>query len=150
MQLILYYTSSDNKEVDKKITQVATFSNVHPVEPIDVEAPSFSLGSASFEQLKNCNYAYVPELHRYYYVLPATLTNHCTLTLSLMEDYLMSHKAGIRALQAIIDKTEDTDIANLNFNDGSFINQEGKFLEVKIFPTGFADTPSNILMVAGG
>lgn len=149
MQLILYVTTSDKNEVNKSLSQVATFSNVHPIEPVDVEAPSFTLGSASFEQLRTCNYAYVPELHRYYYLEPATLANHGNVVVSLREDVLMSFADSIRSLTALVSRQENN--FNLYLPDPEFkvyANTDKKTLKFSNVP--FTKTPNFLLTVSGG
>lgn len=150
MDIVLYNNRSDNRDMNKSLQQLLSLSNVHPVEGFDVINPKIKLGSVNFTSLKNVNYAYIPDYNRYYYVDGPVITNNGVYYLSLSVDPLMSFKSAIRALTVIVDKTQNNNKANFNFNDGTFINQEGKFLEVEIFPTGFADQPSNVLMVAGG
>lgn len=149
MTLNLYYTSSDAMEMNKKLTIQHTVTDVHPVDGIDVENPTIRLGNFVYDELKNCNYAYIPEYKRYYYVEPPTIGNNHNYYLQLHEDYLMSFAGSIKALPCIIDRVEDSSLANLNYNDGSFVNQEGCFLEVDVFNNGFSETPYNVLIVAG-
>lgn len=149
MNITLYYTSSDNSQMHKSLQQITTIE-AHPVDVINVAYPTFKIGSKERETLLNCNYAYIPELHRYYYIRPIGNYNNNNFILSLEVDVLMSFETHIKRLPAIISKCNNEDLINMNFNDGSFINQEGRFLETKIFPSGLLEKPHNILIVAGG
>lgn len=150
MELQLFYTSSDKLELNKKLTALVTLENVHSVEPFDVSAPTLKLGSVTSENLKNCNYAYIPEYKRYYYVEPPVITNNGVVYLRLDVDCYMSFKSGILALTCIIDKAGQEGKYNPDYDDGSYINQEGIFITTKHYQAGFPETPSNILIVAGG
>ena len=51
---------------------------------------------------------------------------------------------------AIVDKIQNPQLANKFFNDGSYVNQEGRFNEIKLFSKGFLENPVNIIITAGG
>lgn len=149
MRIDLYYTNSDNASLNKQLQSVAVLESVHPVSPVNVSHPAYKIGSAQRETVLRANYAYIADLHRYYYIEPVTLINNENYLLELSVDVLMSFKSNILMLPAIVEKSNE-DFANLDYNDGSFINQEGRFLEIIKFAGGFNETASNILTVAGG
>lgn len=150
MEVILYYTNADNSSLTKDLQLISTLQNVHPVDALNVAHPVFKIGSPSMESLLRANYAYVPDLHRYYFISPPTLGNNNINYVQFDVDPLMSFKEYLLKLPAVIDKTQDSDFYNLDYNDGSFVNQEGRFLEITKFSNGFDETATNILIVAGG
>jgi hypothetical protein len=64
-------------------------------------------------------------------------------------DVLESFKTQIKAQTAIIDKQEARSETNLYINDGSFIDTEQTFNEIKNFQTGFNEVGQFILINAG-
>lgn len=150
MNLQLYYTASDKSDMNKRISAITTLENVNPVDALNIIRPAFEIGSLDFETyVKNANYCYIPELSRYYFINEPMLINHGSIIIPMVVDVLMSFKESILTLPCIVDKIANVDVANLDYDDGSFINQEGRFTEIKVYPQGFPNTPSNILIVAG-
>ena len=65
-------------------------------------------------------------------------------------DVLYTWRADIRSTEAVVDKLEREDQANLYFDDGSFIMDCRNAIEVKEFPSGLNENGSYILICAGG
>lgn len=149
MHIIFYNTSSDHNTINKSLSVVAEV-DANPVDPVDIISPNFKLGSISLESMKNANYAYIAEYHRYYYVSAPVTTNNKMFFVNMTVDPLMSFKNAIKNLKCIVDKIQAEGSYNLDYDDGSYINEAGRFLEIKVLPEGFNDTPTNILIVAGG
>lgn len=101
MQIILYNTNADNREVHKKLTDELTLTG-QLVETTDILTPSIAInynGRLSF------NYAYIPAFNRYYYITGITVDEGQNLTLSLSVDVLMSFWDSFKNSQCIAERS---------------------------------------------
>lgn len=132
MRIALYLNSAENNRVDKTgflslLLEVEGFlrESTDIVNPrIYLELPTES-GSLLIDEdneeiedadgfaivsgddaVLRCNYAYIPEFHRYYFVSNITIKNKTLYTLSLSCDELMSFKDYFLGLEALIDRNE--------------------------------------------
>lgn len=99
----VYVNSSDPKAVNKNLQFVRSLkytikesSNV--VDPV--------LYVKYNTDLLTCNYCYVEEFNRYYYVRNITVSNKHTIELELMVDVLMSYADQIKGMYALVTKQE--------------------------------------------
>lgn len=107
MDITLYKNISDSKVLDKDIEAdnrlSKTISDVQLFEPVDVLHPTFVIDA--FEGVENFNYVYFEHFSRYYFC-SITLENHKAI-LKCDVDPLMSHKNGIRNLNAMVVRNEN-------------------------------------------
>ena len=97
------------------------------------------------------NYAKIDITGRYYFIESVEMLTGNMFRVILTVDVLMSFKEGIKSLNGVISRTQDIRYANLDYDDGSFINQNGTWKEIKEFGTpAFKTDPYNVLIVAGG
>lgn len=89
MTLILYTNNSELKKVHKDITEVSTVQSITTNDNVNQLAPEFAI--SYFPDYNKVNYAYVPELERYYYVVVSRKDSK-VISLSLSVDPLMSWK----------------------------------------------------------
>lgn len=144
MQVTLYKNMSDNRVVNKSLTTIGTYNNVHLKDDTDVANPVF-IFDATFN-LNNINYIYAPTLGRYYYIDNVTLSQQRQLV-SCHVDVLMTYKTYLLSKSAIIGRSTnkfnayqiDGDIPMINSNEITITN----------FPNGFS-SESLILTVSGG
>lgn len=147
--ITFYRTNSDNNELNKVLEDAETYS-IDIKDSINIITPVILIDTAV--DLKSYNYAFIDGLDRYYYIDSVDLLNGTLYKLNLSVDVLMSFKTGIKAMKGILVKTNDERYVNYDLNDGSFINQEGKVIEVQVFPKRdktFLDNPVNILIACG-
>ena len=62
----------------------------------------------------------------------------------------MTYKEQFVSLSAIIDKTNNIELADEYMNDGSFVTSNKTYNTIYNFPSGFNDDPDYILLTAGG
>lgn len=98
----------------------------------------------------NYNYMYISEFNRYYFITDISTIVNDIWRISATVDVLMSFKNDILSADAIIDKVEAENNANLYLDDGSFVMDSRKYNEVIQFPSGLNENGSYILICAGG
>lgn len=144
-KLRLYQTASENAALDKQLYNMIEMDIVFKD---DTSAQNPIIIVESEYNLTQYNYAHIDITGRYYYVRSDMLTGNM-FRLYLTTDELMSFNAGIKNLIGIIRKTQDLNYINNDLNDGSFVNQEGTWKEIKDFENGFNESPNTILIAAG-
>lgn len=100
MTAILYNNTSDSREINKNLTELATI-NITLYLDTNVTNPVFKLKNF----LNNANYMYVPDLHRYYYINNYTLSTQCVY-LHCSVDVLMSYKTELLNTECLISRSE--------------------------------------------
>lgn len=101
MTAILYNNVSDNREINKNITEISTIDLTLYLDT-NVLNPVFKLKMFN----NNGNYLYVPTLNRYYYINNYTLSNQCVY-LHCSVDVLMSYKTDILNSACLISRAEN-------------------------------------------
>ena len=100
--------------------------------------------------LYDYNYMYIDEFKRWYFIDDIRLINATMWEIIASVDVLFSFMSDIKSSRGVVDKYEKQEIANVYFDDGSFIMDTRKDVEVKMFPNGLNETGSYILICAGG
>lgn len=98
MNITLYNTGSDPNEINKALSTIGTYDCTLKA-PVDEESPEIRINGTAL----NANYAYIPEMGRYYYLTPVT-QNNAFVVYQGTSDPLMSFKAGILASPAVISR----------------------------------------------
>ncbi len=96
--------------------------------------------------LTNCNYMYIPQFNRYYFVNNIRSIRNGLVEFTCHVDVLETYKDQIRANSAIIKRQENN--WNLYLNDGTFKVYQNPIVITKEFPSGFS-TQEFVLAVAG-
>ena len=147
MQVELCQNLSENNIINKTVSVVDTASCTIK-GPLSVENPVLILDYDS--NLQDINYIRIAEFERSYYITDiVNLTGH-RYQITCKSDVLESFKNAILGLSAVIEKQESSVLANMYYNDGSFISSEKEFIYTKNFPQGFLDDGTFILITAGG
>lgn len=111
MQGILYNNKSDDKVEDKNLTQLGEYTIVFKGDE-NIINPVLKITDS--EVSEDANYLYLSELGRFYYIRKKTYSRQCIL-LECEVDVLMTYKAEIREMNAIISRNER--LYNLYLND---------------------------------
>ena len=146
LMINLYVNSSDNNVVEKKLT--AVFSNVTYEFKTETSQTNPVLIIDRSYWNEKINYVYIDELKRYYYVKDVVFSTGKLIMLVCAVDVLMSFKAEIKKLKAILKRQES--IANAYITDTETLLLSYDEIGAKIFPSGFTTNTKNILIVAGG
>ncbi len=147
MNLTLYYNSSERKVIGKSLQNLGTVTGILKGDA-SITSPVFILQSDN-DYLSGTNYLYWQETGRYYYIDDIELMTGGRMAFYCSVDVLESFKTQIKAQTAIVDKQESINETNLYLNDGSFIDTEQTFNEIKNFQTGFNEVGEFILINAG-
>ena len=146
MTIKFYKNMSDRHEVDKNITQVGsdvtgTLRDACPIiDPVIVIEDFTNFNPAT------CNYAYISDFGRYYYITEIVLLSDKLYQIKMHVDVLMSFKSGIRSNRAIIARQQN--LKDLYLNDGVFKCKAYPKFDIIKFPTGFSGY-HYVLTIAG-
>lgn len=148
MNVILYTNTSPNNALSKSLTQIASSDFVFK-ESSSILNPVLRLSGVNVADLKNCNYMYIDDISRYYYVTDIQTVRNNLIEISGREDPLMSFKEQILSNTAIVSRNENA--WNLFINDGVLKTYQNPQIATSNFTSGFTKTsPTIVLAVAGG
>ena len=143
MNIKLYINESNNNVLNKKITLISE-DNILLKDNVDVYKPIIKIKRPL---LNNCNYVYIEDFKRYYYITNKKSINNDVMELSLKCDVLMSFKNDILNSKGLIIKSEN--LINDYINSDIYVNDVREKTRVINFKNGFNDTPEFILITAG-
>lgn len=112
MRATLYKNHSDERYISKDLSSIGTYNNLVFKDDEDLVTPTFKVTDSNFSE--ECNYIYVQELERYYYVRSRRYSRQC-LFLECQVDVLMSFASDIHDMTGIISRNER--LYNLYLND---------------------------------
>lgn len=145
MEVQFYFNYSDSRVINKNIELGQTFNGEMRGE-LDIMSPSIRFENA---EIMRYNYAYIPELQRYYEIGTITIVRDGLYDVTFSVDVLMSFRGHILQLPVIVDKQSMPENGDEYIDDGSLISDNVMFTTVYNFPDGFNDTPEIILITAG-
>lgn len=134
MNIKFYTNLSEKNAITKNITLLDDFTGTLREESSVID-PVITFTSLS--NLSACNYAYIPEFGRYYFVDNVTCLRNNYYQVSMHVDVLMTYKDQILANSAIIERNEIQ--YDLKINDGLFKTQQNPRIAQFEFPSGFTN-----------
>lgn len=149
MTLNLMVCTNDNRVINKTPENVKTV-NCSVYGDCSMFQPTLLL--SYFSGIEKCNYCYIPEWNRYYFVVNSTFSNGKQIILNLHCDVLMSFKPEIEALNCYITRA---DKGNKYVSDGNIIISSDTFVNNFLFDSSpFVDVGrlggAYVLNVLGG
>ena len=111
MEIQLLNTGDDPRKITKTYTTLKT-TQATPYGEFTVQKPVLKL-SASEWLYGNCNYVYIPDFLRYYYVVDVTVNSGKYLLISCVCDVLMTYASDILASSAVCVRNENAGINNI-------------------------------------
>lgn len=145
MDITFYNNSSDERKINKNISQVGDTISGYLKEPCDTTNPIITINHSG---IIPANYCYIDELNRYYFIDNQTILSNNRVRIDLTVDVLMSYKNDIMNIPVIIDGS--------TFNTNSYLASDIYKATVKTktdvinFPSGLNDSGEYILITAGG
>jgi hypothetical protein len=144
----LHYNKDPLNKISKNIgagTLVRTVSGVlrEETQVVDPDILIYYDGT-----LTDCNYAYISELSRYYYIMGIESVRTGLWKVTMHCDVLKTFSEGILGSQCIVSKNSKK--FNLLLNDDEYKCYQNPYIFTQNFPSGFdSQTPSYILALLG-
>lgn len=147
MEVQFYYNQSDSRVINKHLVEMDNnvFEGV-PRGDVSVMNPVIRFEN---DGILRFNYAYVPELQRYYSVVDRTAFRDGVWDITFAVDVLMSFRRDIMNLSVVVDKQSMGRNGDEYIDDGSLVSENVMFQNLYEFPNGFNDTGEYILITAG-
>lgn len=147
MEVQFFFNQSDDRVINKRLLydENNTFVGV-PRDEISVMNPIVRFED---ERILRYNYAYIPELQRYYAIVDRTAYRDGIWDITFAVDVLMSFRRDIMALSAVVDRQSMEKHGDEYIDDGSLVAENVMFQQVYEFPNGFNNTAEFILITAG-
>lgn len=149
MQMTLYLNKSDNRTINKVISQVFTTS-ITPFKTLDIINPVVEIEYDS--RIYTCNYAYIDTLHRYYYITNISLAKGNRMLIDLSVDVLahLITNTGVKNIPVTVIRNENIG-SNAVVDTKYPLNSNDNFIESRVFPVNpFTDTGNNYLIGING
>ena len=148
MTITTYINNSENNRLTKILTQIKQYSGCSAITPMSIINPVIDIIDTNFNV--NCNYIYITDLNRYYFVNNITALNNGRWQLDCHIDVLMSYADNIKQQQATFRRQES--LYNMYITDPEF-HVESKTNTVTRYLNGAGfelSSNSIILTVANG
>ena len=148
MTITTYINKSENNRLIKDLTQLKQYAGCSAITPMSIINPSIVIVDDTFNV--NCNYIYIADLNRYYFVNNITALNNGRWQLDCHIDVLMSYADEIKQQQATFRRQEylyNMYITDPEFHIESKTNTVTRYLDGAGFELS---TNSIILTVANG
>lgn len=145
MNINFYFNTSAKNAIGKSLTNELALTGTLRDE-CSIVNPEFMVEA---EDLSSYNYCYIPKFNRYYFVNNIISVRNNLWRVILHVDVLDSFKSDILNKSVILDKQQNINKSNLDFDDGSFVVESGEFIETKMYPSGFNSNGEFILITAG-
>ena len=139
--------SSPIEKIGKNLTVFTTMNNCLLKENTSVLKPVIRIRTNLMDIMK-CNYMYIHELSRYYFIDNIESINFELWEISGHVDVLETYKAGILSQQAVIKRQQNS--YNLYLNDPDFRTYNNDLVQTKKFtPSAFNKVLNYVLVVNG-
>ena len=145
MEVIFYYNASDDRVINKVLVGGTSFQGV-PRDEVSIMSPTVRFDN---QDVLRFNYAYIPELQRYYSIVDKNVLRQGLFVVAFAVDVLMSFRGHILQLPVVVDKQSMPENGDEYIDDSSLVTDNVMFTTVYNFPDGFNDTPELILITAG-
>ena len=145
MEVQFFYNASDARVINKRLLDGETFSG-QARDEVDVMSPVIRFDNPG---VLRYNYAYIPELQRYYDVVNRTAFREGLWDITFSVDVLMSFRGDISQLAVVVDKQSMLANGNEYIDDSSLVAENVMFQTVYNFTNGFNSTGEYILITAG-
>jgi hypothetical protein len=144
MTITFYTNLSEKNHLDKDLTTMGTITGTLRDE-CSIINPVIRIENFSGFDLSECNYAFIPEFGRYYFIENIKCVNKL-YEVQMHVDVLSTYKSVIRNNSAIISRQANN--YNLYLQDGNIKTYAFPHMQVVQFSGGF-DSFNLILSVAG-
>lgn len=140
-----YYNMSDDRVINKNIVFGEDLEGIIRGD-VSIMSPVIRFEHSGIIRY---NYAYIPELQRYYSIVDKVAYREGIWDISFDVDVLMSFRNDICSLNAVVDKQSMEFVGDEFIDDGSLVTENVMFKNIYNFPSGFNNTGEYILITAG-
>ena len=141
----LYNQANDKRVVSKTLgTAIFTTSAAVARDAFDVRNGQITIATST--DITKCNYCYISDLGRYYYITDIQILRNEVYVLTLRCDVLMTFASGIRALSGTVDRQQNK--YNGYIPDGDYKQLAYSKIVAKSFPNGM--TADNLILLTVG
>lgn len=143
-----YENYSDENVVKKSLTNVLNAINVRYKEPLTIDKPELTIDKvALWRKISSCNYFYLPDTKRYYFVDELTI-EHGYVRIKGRTDVISSFWNFIQNKQCYIDRQEK--VNSKYIIDNMYPVYATRDISVHNIPCDFLTGNSFVLTVSGG
>lgn len=143
----LYIINDDKRKADKNLSNVIKENvNITYKDATEFIRPTIMLDYDGSWNMRDCNYIYLSDKNRYYFVEKHSFQKGQKVVFELLVDVRTSHKEGIRALTCTVTRNEN--LKNGYLPDSSYKTYAYEQIVCKAFPNKFTNN-SIILMTVG-
>lgn len=146
MELKLYTNKSEDNKLEKDLSQIVAFNGTLK-ENCSILSPVITVSEFNNAMAAICNYAFIPEFARYYFVTDIISLANNLWEIHMRVDVLQSYAGQIKKQTATIIRQEQQ--YNMMLADGMFKQQQNKQVQIKNLSCPFDDY-YYIFCVAGG
>lgn len=143
MEIEFYKTESEHNRLEKVLSDKLSISGTFKSE-LNILKPILSLKNKP--EISLYNYAYFPELKRYYFIEKIEITQTDIYTLYLSLDVLMTFKEEIKELKVIV-KNSTSNPYIKGFTNSYDVRMDLEKIE---FENNFNESGTNILIAING
>lgn len=146
IKISLYLNKSEVNKLDKTIEKIADINGIFK-DNTNIFNPIFIVDNITITNVKKCNYIYIEEFSRYYFIEKIQTINNGMWEISCRVDVLYTFKEDIKKQSAVIKRQENK--WNMYLQDSEMQVYQDPYNVVKTFPSGFTGS-TIILTMAGG
>lgn len=146
MNVKLYRTTSPNNKIGKNLTSEISYTGSLR-DSSRVVKPEILIEATS---LTGYNYAYIPEFNRYYFITEIESYRTGLWLVKMEVDVLETYKTQIKALDCVIEATEDYGGSDYLSNSESWVATVKAKTDIITFSNGLLNNGEYILITAGG
>ena len=128
MKLTLMKTSADKRDLSKSTTTIKTV-NCKIKEGTSIITPTVIINKMSASHIRQCNYAYISDFGRFYFVTDMIETTANQLEIPMHVDVLHSYKNDIRSITTLI--LRQVNVFSQYFVDEEMLVRTSRFREKK-------------------
>jgi len=151
MQIDLFNCKAERNRVNKSGFLSARFTLDGTLKDnTSITNPVITIEKTSNPVSYAYNYMYISQFGRWYFIDDIVNIHNNIWEIHASCDVLFSFMNDIKSSYGVIDKYENQGTSNVYFDDGSFIMDARKDVQVMEFPNGLNETGSYILICAGG
>lgn len=143
-----YNCTADNNELNKTLGSALFTVSGNFKEITDIVHPTVTISNHAAYDFDECNYLYIAQFGRYYFVDSKTIDTQGRIILKCTVDVLYSHRSQINNLFIIADRSSNK--CNHYQVDPEIPRLANKVVATQKFPLGFGAGEHLILAVNGG